>query len=101
MAAVRGTRLTVSPAPSSPPPPEPEAARWAGREPSREVNGFTAMVVAVIGGVMYFCWAYLPETFAAVVTADAPNRYWAIAVPMHLCVTTAVIFLCFLGHSLR
>ena len=51
--------------------------------------------------VMYFGWAYLPETFAAVVTADAPNRYWAIAVPMHLCVTTAVIFLCFLGHSLR
>lgn len=85
---------------ASKPPPEPEAARWAGREPDREVNGFITMGVSVGVSVMYFGWAYLPETFAAVVTADAPNRYWAIAVPMHLCVTTAVIFLCFLGHSL-
>eukprot|EP00040_Diaphanoeca_grandis_P025149 m.138969 g.138969 ORF g.138969 m.138969 type:complete len:197 (-) comp30027_c0_seq1:90-680(-) len=83
--------------------PEQEAnSHPAAALTEREVNGFTAMVLSTLFGVVYFGWAFFPDTFVTLFTAElVPDRYWALAIPMLICVSTLLATVVYIGLSLR
>eukprot|EP00041_Stephanoeca_diplocostata_P017532 m.355324 g.355324 ORF g.355324 m.355324 type:complete len:170 (+) comp20737_c0_seq5:256-765(+) len=69
-------------------------------DPQREFGGLTLYIGTLALCGLYFSWAIFPETFKKLVFSDAPDRYWAVAIPMFLCITALTIGVLYAGYSL-
>jgi len=56
--------------------------------PSRAVYGFTLFLLSKFCLVMYLLWVLLPDSTLHSIGLDFfPQKYWAVAMPLYLCLT--------------
>ncbi|KAL9260044.1 Phosphatidylinositol N-acetylglucosaminyltransferase subunit P-like protein, partial [Drosera capensis] len=68
-----------------------------GPKPS-EVYGFVGSITTVVATVMYFVWAYVPESWLhACGISYYPSRYWALAVPTYFMVVVVLVLAFYIG----
>ncbi|KAB1225037.1 Phosphatidylinositol N-acetylglucosaminyltransferase subunit P [Morella rubra] len=60
--------------------------------------GFVGYITTVVATVVFFVWAYVPETWLnSIGIFYYPSRYWALAVPVYVMVTVALALGFYLG----
>lgn len=63
-----------------------------------EVYGFVGSITTVVAAVIYFLWAYLPDSFLhSIGISYYPSRYWAVALPTYFMVTVVLAIGCYIG----
>ncbi|XP_046983435.1 phosphatidylinositol N-acetylglucosaminyltransferase subunit P isoform X1 [Schistocerca americana] len=59
--------------------------------PARAVYGFVLYLASVTSAALFLLWAYVPPDVASSLGLSyLPQRYWAVALPVHLCVGLAL-----------
>eukprot|EP00249_Psilotum_nudum_P023428 c28869_g3_i2 orf=1324-1806(-) len=70
-----------------------------GAKPA-EVYGFVGSISTIVATVLFFIWAYLPESWLySIGITYYPSRYWAVAFPAY--VMMSIIFVCVIYTSLN
>lgn len=70
-----------------------------GAKPA-EVYGFVGSISTVVATVLFFAWAYLPESWLySMGVTYYPSRYWAVAFPAYTMMS--IIFICVVYTSLN
>mmetsp|Transcript_29876 Transcript_29876/g.41334 ORF Transcript_29876/g.41334 Transcript_29876/m.41334 type:complete len:176 (-) Transcript_29876:2-529(-) len=60
---------------------------------SAEAYGFVGWISSAIAYVIYIVWAFVPEAYLHQVGVTYyPSKFWAVALPAHLCVTVIFVF---------
>ncbi len=60
--------------------------------PSRANYGFTLYLASYTAFGLYLVWTFLPdEVLVSMGFIFLPQKYWAVAVPIHACVTLALV----------
>ncbi|XP_068496638.1 phosphatidylinositol N-acetylglucosaminyltransferase subunit P isoform X2 [Phaseolus vulgaris] len=68
-----------------------------GPKPS-EVYGFVGSITTVVATVIFFIWAYVPESWLqSAGISYYPSRYWALAVPTYVMVTVVLMLGFYIG----
>ncbi|WVZ10908.1 hypothetical protein V8G54_015438 [Vigna mungo] len=68
-----------------------------GPKPS-EVYGFVGSITTVVATVIFFIWAYVPESWLqSAGISYYPSRYWALAVPTYVMVTIILMLGFYIG----
>lgn len=68
-----------------------------GPKPS-EVYGFVGAITTVVAMVIFFIWAYVPDSWLhSVGISYYPSRYWALAVPTYAMVVIALAIVFYIG----
>ncbi|WVY90042.1 hypothetical protein V8G54_035556 [Vigna mungo] len=68
-----------------------------GPKPS-EVYGFVGSITTVFATVIFFIWAYVPESWLqSAGISYYPSRYWALAVPTYVMVTIILMLGFYIG----
>ncbi|GAB2210597.1 hypothetical protein Drorol1_Dr00015865 [Drosera rotundifolia] len=63
-----------------------------------EVYGFVGSITTVATTVMYFIWAYVPESWLhSCGIFYYPSRYWALAVPTYFTVVVVLVLAFYIG----
>eukprot|EP00038_Savillea_parva_P018511 m.24066 g.24066 ORF g.24066 m.24066 type:complete len:135 (+) comp4126_c0_seq1:224-628(+) len=66
----------------------------------REVTGIALYVLSIVAAVGYGAWAIAPIHVGRLSHDTAPDSYWAVAVPMWLCVTLLSVLTVYSGMVL-
>ncbi|KAI5078648.1 hypothetical protein GOP47_0006319 [Adiantum capillus-veneris] len=70
-----------------------------GAKPA-EVYGFVGSISTIVGAVLFFGWAYLPESWLySMGITYYPSRYWAVAFPAYAIML--IVFICIAYTSLN
>lgn len=70
-----------------------------GAKPA-EVYGFVGSISTIVGAVLFFGWAYLPESWLySMGITYYPSRYWAVAFPAYAMML--IVFVCVVYTSLN
>ncbi|MCO5586582.1 hypothetical protein L7F22_040523 [Adiantum nelumboides] len=70
-----------------------------GAKPA-EVYGFVGSISTIVGAVLFFGWAYLPESWLySTGITYYPSRYWAVAFPAYAMML--IVFICIAYTSLN
>ncbi|KAI4332144.1 hypothetical protein L6164_017077 [Bauhinia variegata] len=68
-----------------------------GPKPS-EVYGFVGSITVVVASVVFFVWAYVPDSWLhSIGVFYYPSRYWALAVPTYVMVTIVLMLGFYVG----
>ena len=68
-----------------------------GPKPS-EVYGFVGSISTVVATVIFFVWAYLPDSWLhSIGISYYPNKHWALAVPAYFMVTVVLALGFYIG----
>jgi len=66
--------------------------------PERAVYGFVFYLASFVGFGVYILWAYVPDAWLhSAGLTYWPQKYWAVAVPVFLCMTLAVFYVAYMG----
>ncbi|KAH7286880.1 hypothetical protein KP509_32G026300 [Ceratopteris richardii] len=79
---------------------EGEADRSKQGAKPAEVYGFVGSISTIVGAVLFFGWAYLPEYWLySMGITYYPSRYWAVALPAYAMML--IVFVCITYTSLN
>ncbi|KAJ7962799.1 Phosphatidylinositol N-acetylglucosaminyltransferase subunit P [Quillaja saponaria] len=74
-----------------------EVSSEHGPKPS-EVYGFVGSITTVVASVIFFVWAYVPESWLhSIGIFYYPSRYWALAVPTYVIIAVILMLGFYIG----
>ncbi|XP_041378349.1 phosphatidylinositol N-acetylglucosaminyltransferase subunit P-like [Gigantopelta aegis] len=69
--------------------------------PERAVNGFVLYLMSIVALGLYVVWAYVPDSWLhALGLTYWPQKYWAIAIPVYLCLVFLLGYPLYMGLTL-
>lgn len=66
--------------------------------PERAVYGFVFYLASFVCFAVYVIWAYIPDPWLHCIGLTYwPQKYWAVAVPVYICMTIILAFVAYTG----